>query len=368
MLNRIYFSVCGEGYGHSSRDMAIAGILEKKGVEVLLGSYGYVLERLKSGFKTIEIEREFEMAGNNGYFDLAATISQNKRTVFRFPKIISEEKKILEEFNATCVVADGRTAAVFAAHKLGIPCIIIANQTTIEPFFKDRPLYVRLIGKTLQFTFNNAMKHANLILIPDFPPPDTVCLNTLSKSRDIMKKQKFMGPVVSVNNDPPNPHILPGMEHPFILTILGGHSFRRPIFDSILKVAEKLPDINFIILTKFSNTDQPENVRIIRFADNIAPYMKNAEMIITQAGHSTAMEIMTLGKKCLIIPDKGQVEQETNAARMKELGVCETIDYLSLDPENLFKKIHMLMNGPEFNHKSSRFSGTAKILNHIYFL
>jgi len=87
MVHNIYFSVCGEGYGHSSRDMAIAAKLKKAGANVLMGSYGYVLDRLKKRFDCIKIEN----------------------------------------FSSTCVVADGRSACVFAAFKLGIPCIIISN-------------------------------------------------------------------------------------------------------------------------------------------------------------------------------------------------------------------------------------------------
>jgi uncharacterized protein (TIGR00661 family) len=125
MVHRIYFSVCGEGYGHSSRDMAIARELTCAGAEVLMGSYGYVLERLNKSFNAVEVEREFEMVGNKGSFDLKATITRSSSTAFLFSRIISDERKVMEDFNATCVVADGRSAAVFAAFKLGLPCIII---------------------------------------------------------------------------------------------------------------------------------------------------------------------------------------------------------------------------------------------------
>ncbi len=58
MNHRIYFSVCGEGYGHSSRDMAIARMLSDAGASVIMGSYGYVLLRLKENFKSIEVKSD----------------------------------------------------------------------------------------------------------------------------------------------------------------------------------------------------------------------------------------------------------------------------------------------------------------------
>ena len=360
MVHRVFFSVCGEGYGHSSRDVAIAKLLTDAGADVLMGSYGYVLERLNKNFRSIEVEREFEMVGNHGAFDLKATILRSKSTALHFSRIISQEKETIEDFDATCVVADGRSAAVFAAFKLGLPCIIISNQTSLEPFFRECSFFVRLLGKPVELTLKTMTALAENTLIPDFPPPNTVCLNTLSRKKHIMKRQQFIGPVVSDNfynvnhNDPVD------VESPFVLTLLGGHSFRLPIFNGILKIAHRFPDINFLIFTKFKRDVVPDNVIVREFAEDISSYMRAAEFIITQAGHSTAMEILTLGKPALIIPDDGQIEQESNAARMKELGVCETLDYASLGPGSLFEKIDLLLSDLRFREKAKHYSEISK--------
>lgn len=361
MKHRIYFSVCGEGYGHSSRDMAIAMMLSDAGASVLMGSYGYVLLRLKENFNTVEVEREFEMVGNGGAFDLKATILRSKKTALLFSKIISDEKKAIEDFNATCVVADGRSAAVISALKLGIPCVIISNQTSIEPFFRDSNFVLKLIGKPVDMTLKTLTVLAENTLIPDFLPPNTVCINTLSNNRRIMKKQIFVGPVVSDNFMNPGKSV--EIDGPFVLTLLGGHSYRLPIFNGILKIADRFPDMKFLIFTMFKSEYVPENVIVSEFAQDISAYMHSAQMIITQAGHSTAMEILTIGKPSLIIPDEGQIEQESNAERMRGLGVCETLDYGSLDPVSLFEKIDMLLNDEKYRIKAARFSEMAKKMN-----
>lgn len=361
MTHRIYFSVCGEGYGHSSRDLAIAKVLRRNGAQVLMGGYGYVLERLQEDFDCVKIRHEFEMVGDGGAFDLKATIARSTSSAMHFSKIISEESKIIQDFNATCVVADGRTAAVFAAFKLGIPCVAISNQTSLEPFFIDSKFILRLIGKPVEFTFKTSMSLAEDVLIPDFHPPDTVCLNTLSKSWHVMKKQHFIGPVTSIEvenidtDDILRDNFL-STDKPFVLTLLGGHSYRRPIFTTLLDMAHRFPDVNFLIFTKFTAASYPDNVIVKTFAKDIFPYMKASALIITQAGHSTAMEILALGKTSLIIPDKGQIEQENNAARMKELRVCETLDYDCLTPDALFDAIHMLLNEPGYGERAKHYS------------
>jgi len=361
MVHKIYFSVCGEGYGHSSRDMAIARILTSGGARVLMGSYGYVFDRLKNNFDAIEIEKEFEMTAKDGAFDLKATISQSRNSIFHYSRIISQEKNILEDFSATCVVADGRSAAVFAAFKLGLPCIVISNQTSIESFFKESKFLLNLVGKPVDLTLKTTMALAEEVLIPDFPPPFTVCINTLSKSQHVMKKQRFIGPVVSAKFS--SSRQPPGIRSPFVLTVLSGHSFSLPIFNGILKIAERFPEINFLIFAKFKSDTIPKNTRILGFSDDISPYMAAAELIIAQAGHSTAMEILTLGKPALIIPIKGQIEQEYNAERMKELGVCETLNYESFNGEGLYKKIHLLLNEKKFKEKAKQYSDMTGQMN-----
>jgi len=359
--HRIYFSICGEGYGHSSRELAIAERVKELGADILMGSYGYVFDRLSKNFDSIEIKREFEMVGDKGSFDLGATIKKSRKTAIQFSSIIKEEKKAIDKFNATCIVSDGRTAAIFAAFQLGLPCVNVSNQTSLEPFFRDSNFLVRLIGKPVELTMQTATTLAEVTLIPDLLPPDTVCLGSLAKSRHIMKKQCFVGPVVS-SEFFESAHQA-NMKTPFILILLGGHSFRYPIFENILKIADQFQGLDFLIFTKFKSDHLPPNVKVSEFAPDISSYMKAADLIITQAGHSTAMEILTTGKPALIIPDKGQIEQENNARRMKELGSCETLDYDSLDAVSLSFKIRELLNNKRYREKAALYSKMSKTMN-----
>ena len=43
---RVYFSVSSEGYGHSTRALALARNFEPE--ELLIGSYGYAMNRIQS--------------------------------------------------------------------------------------------------------------------------------------------------------------------------------------------------------------------------------------------------------------------------------------------------------------------------------
>jgi uncharacterized protein (TIGR00661 family) len=357
MSHNIYFSICAEGYGHSSRCLAVAEELQKKGAEILIGSYSYARERCaEAGYNTIEIPREIEMSGENGSFNMTETLKRSLRPAIKFPKIINIEKQIIEEFNADCVVADGRGAAIFAAKKLGIPAITIANQTTLKPFFKH-PLH-KIPGSIAEKILRKTLMHSAAILIPDLPPPHTVCKYTLSREEDITTRQHYTGPLVKKTHIQPAP-----TPKPLILTLLGGHPYRKPIFHAITRTAKQLDSLHFLISSKFTTSKPPSNLTVKNFLPDITPYLLAADLVVTQAGHSTAMELITYGKPSILIPDAGQIEQESNAKAMKELRAAETLNYQQLD--QLPQTITRILKTPQYRQSAEKLSSCSARLQGI---
>ena len=376
LRHKVYFSVNGEGYGHSSRVLSIAKELNPD--EVILGSYGYVLKRLeKSGFKTVEISPEISFVGENGSFDIGLTILKNTSWPVVISQLIKEEKNIMRNFEVTCVVADSRSAAVFAAHKLGIPCILLTNQTTFAPFFdvEIKDLEVSLIENSFKdwlragtkAVLTNAtqpfvlkvikdwLNLADEIFISDLPPPYSVSLPLLCNENFVKKKQRFIGPLLSwswksLANLHGNDFLPPayrGFKRKIVCT-LGGHKYRKPLFDAMLALAKNMPDILFVVLSDFKSELILPNLLLIDFIDNPELYYLNADLVITQAGHSTAMEVITLGIPMLVVPDTSQVEQESNAKRLCELGLARKVSYKDLNVENLFNEVQCILNNKKY--------------------
>src|SRR5688572_22563683 len=132
---RIYISVNGEGYGHSSRALAVARHFDPRCV--IMGSYGYVLERLqRAGYKTVEVGPEVKFFGEDGSFEITKTILKNSHWPLVINKQTREEQRILKQYGITCVLSDCRAAPIFAAAKLGIPAIYMTNQTQFDHFFQ----------------------------------------------------------------------------------------------------------------------------------------------------------------------------------------------------------------------------------------
>ena len=361
LSDKIYLSISSEGFGHSSRAMAIATELDKK--KFLIGTYDYALKRLRAkDLPCCEVSQELKFIGHDGAFDVAKTIIQNQSWVMKFNKMVEEEVNIIKKSGSSCVVADGRMIPVMAAEKLKLPCITITNQSAFYPFFQQDNWLVKLLGVSFDSWMRMYLSSTEEILIPDFEPPYTICLPNLSHNRKIMKRTRFVGPLVNFVAKDIKP-IEKKEDKPYVVVSLGGHAYRRPLFDCIIEAAKKLKDINFVIFTFFEAKDIPSNVEILGMLPDISTYLKSADLVIAQAGHSTAMEILSLGKPSIIVPDLNQIEQENNAKRMGELKVAEVITQDILTSERMFDKIQKVINDVNYKKNAEFFATMSEEMN-----
>jgi UDP-N-acetylglucosamine--N-acetylmuramyl-(pentapeptide) pyrophosphoryl-undecaprenol N-acetylglucosamine transferase len=360
LRDKIYISVSSEGYGHSSRALALAR--QFNAGEVLLASYSYALERIRShDYPSVEVSQEVKFVGSGGHFDVGKTILNNPARALGLNQIVQEEMDIIRRHGVSLVVADGRIAPVLAAERLDIPCIVLTNQSAFYPFFERDSALVKLFGRSFEWVMKLWLSSAEEILIPDFSPPYTVCLPNLSDNYQVKKRTRFVGPLVAWHADEIVPISRPG-KNPLVVASLGGHEYRRPLFDAVVEAARRMSTVDFIIISSFTTHNAPHNVQIHSFVKEAAPYFKAADLVITQAGHSTAMELLTLGRASLIIPDSQQIEQENNASRMAELEVSLTLAYEDLiegSQADLRHKIQLLLDSPEFTDRAQVFSAMA---------
>lgn len=359
---KIYFSISSEGLGHASRAIALASPFPAN--EVLIGTYGYALERIRlANLPTVEVMQEYRMIGEQGRVDVGKTIFENQASLINLTQMVSEERQVIEESGATLVVADGRIAPVLAASRLGVPCLVVTNQSNFYSFFQcqESPL-VKLFGKSFEWWLGRCLLLADEILIPDFSPPDTVCLYNLSNNVHIKKQTRFTGPLVGFKADEVVPITKPeGYTH-YVVVSLGGHAYRKPLLDLVLKTAPQFPHIYFELLTSLEVVPLSNNVGCRGQVLESAPFFKAADCVITQAGHSTAMELLTLGIPSLVVPDENQSEQTNNAFQLEALGVSArlTYEHLAKKPAILAHKLDQILKTPRYKQAALGFAEKAK--------
>lgn len=352
---KIYLSISSEGYGHSSRALAIAKEFPKS--EILVGSYSYALERIqKAGLNCVPVTREYKLMGSSGSFDVSKTIFQNQSSLITINQAVTEERDIMRANGVTLVIADGRIAPVIAASRLGIPCLVLTNQSDFYPFFQHDSTFVKLFGKSFEWWLRSWLSSADEILIPDFYPPDTVCLMNLSPTFHVKKRTRFLGPLVSWRRDEVEAAPRPEGYDGYIVVSLGGHAYRQPLLEAVLEIAPQFPHIYFDLLTSLPVFQMPPNVHRRGQVQDCSALFKAADCVITQAGHSTAMELLTLGKPAIIVPDHLQSEQNNNALRMEALGVAARVGYdeLKPHPNALAKAVDAVMSSARYRRNAEQ--------------
>jgi len=362
-MERVYISVCGEGFGHSSRALAVAEELKRKGCEVFLGSYGYAYDYLKRQnlCKVIKIPREWKLKGEEGKFSVSKTfLSTIKIILTKYRTLINKEKGIMKRNRINCVISDGRISPVIAgSYHLGLPLLFMTNMTTIRKRFL-RKVERYLLRPPMDFLGKAGVVLLDEIIIPDFPPPNDICHYLLAKNSNVKKKTSFVGPVVRKELY----KSVPLKKKKTVLAVVGGHEYRKPLLECVAKTAQLCKDLNFVIISRLIKRKKIEgNVKLLPFVKNLYPYMRASDLIITQSGHSTVMEMLCCGKTGILIPDKGQYEQEAIARRAKELKLCEKVTHDKLSPKILAKKIDILLSDKDYRKNTQKLSNIARKLN-----
>src|SRR5882672_1358379 len=69
-----------------------------------------------------------------------------------------------------------------------------------------------------------------------------------------------------------------------------------------------------------------DGLRVIEFTDDLMSYMNAADIVVSMAGYNTVCELLTLGKRSILVPRVKPVEeQKIRAERMANFGVFRTI-------------------------------------------
>jgi len=353
---RVFISACGEGLGHTARILALHDALKRKGHEAVFAGYGNSLKIMKArGLETIETFPEVRMVGKNGRFDIISSIINSSGTPLDLMKSYMVEKQAMANMNADAVIGDSRLSTMIAGATSRLPTFYITNQSEFKlpslhisetrrieasKILSKARLPAEIIRKMIDVPLSTPYSFADRLLIPDFKPPETICLPLLSRDIEIKKKTYFVGPM----NELCYKRIKKAgweSKKTKVLVTFGGQGFRAGLIGEIVKVARRIGEFEFMVVSLFLKKDVDiENLKLRRFLPDIAPYAAAADFLVIPGGHSSIIESILLEKPAIVIPDKGQAEQESNAARYQQLGLGTTLSIDALgELEGALKKL-----------------------------
>jgi len=346
---KVLITSCGIGVGHASRDMALADKLRERGFEVMFASYGSGHEMiLESGdYDSLKLP-DIKFYGNEGGLDIKYTTRKSISVPFVFLKSMYHESKIIKRFKPNIVIADSHYSVPITCKILGIPCIMITNELTINfSLFHPNDKTVEYIENVLERFIKNVFKLCKVVIIPDFEGSTKIP----SKLENMVI---FTGPFLKKN-----PTELGSKEElrkkfgfssveKIVLVTVGGSEFGRKLLEIIMEASERMDHDKMIVVTGpcIGSDFISDSDKVIKknFLSNMMEWMKLSDVIISLAGHNTTMEIASLGIPNILIPINNHPEQLRNASNMDKYGISIVRDIKKLDPNELAVDINALLH------------------------
>jgi uncharacterized protein (TIGR00661 family) len=283
---KVLYAIQGTGNGHLSRARDVIPALQKKCTVDILVSGIQADVRLRYPVKYRLRGLSF-IFGKNGGVDLWRTYNESSL------RSLQNEIKNLRVEDYDFVVNDFEPVSAWACRLKNVPCISLSHQSSL--------------------------------LSNKVPKP---------------KKKDIIGSIILKHYAPANYHF--GFHFSNydknIYTPVIRKEVRELEVDDYGHYTVYLPSYNdsklFSILSQFKNTRwqvfSKHNIRYYR-KDNVVIYpisnerftqsMANCKGVLCGAGFETPAEAIYLGKKLLVIPMKGQLEQHYNAAALNNIGI-----------------------------------------------
>jgi uncharacterized protein (TIGR00661 family) len=350
---RIYFGVCGMGLGHITRSVPIAQSVIAEGGQVLLSTYLESVDYVhKFGLPVVSAPDLSMNVDITGSIDIkAATLLSGMGSALTFLDQVRFEMQTIQAFEPDLVFADTRLSSIYAARLLKIPIVSILNQFLPRVPRERDTVFFRSLDGTIMTTLGRSWALSSIILIPDFPEPYTISLDSLRIPRRIGARVKLVGSIL-----PQMPNKISRVKE--VREELGVREDQKLIYAGISGPrAEKIPLINLLIpiLSRFpdrykvimsmgvpnggSRQIQHGNLTLFPWIENRFDYLEACDVVISRGGHETLMQSISYGKPSVIIPMPKHPEQYGNARRAMEMNVAKSMHQRDVTLEHLVHRV-----------------------------
>lgn len=368
---KIYFPTFGSGIGHANRNLLIAKSLNN--------NYKYFFSSFSDGYEFLTANGmqcrkipKIDVSWNKD-----GTVSTIK-TVISLPKLISiflyhlgYEFNLISKQKPDLIFSDSRLSPILCSKRLDVPSIVILNQIKLLVRLQNKrrkkleQINAELLGRLWNY--------ANEILIPDLPPPNTICIENIEGVKSIKNNIEYIGFISREIDYKKTERIKKELKlvenKPTIYIQISGPEQSRPnIYNNIIKQMKSVQNKYNIIISKGNpngNTEPKKINEIIVF--EWCPFKEMFQLsdcMITRGGHSTIGNSITCGKPSIIIPIKNQTEQIQNAVKMEKLGLGINLEEKNIH-NSLLNSINKIFNENKFISNVEKFQNLTREYNGI---
>ena len=328
----ILISPLNWGFGHAGRMIPLALELKKRGGDVVFGADAQILPLIEQELPGIRL---IEIPGL--HIRYSRFLPQYLCIFLQLPVLIISAfrehfalRRIVREINPAVIISDNR----FGFFHPRIPSVYVTHQLRI-PF----PHSLRFMEPFTAWLHRKIIKRYDLCLVPDYPgevnlsgrlshglkvPADLpgrlphglkVPADMPGRLRQRLKvpgNVYYMGPLSRFRTAAPSGAAITP-RHPYCCLILSGPEPQRTML--LEQVAAALPGIQLCVLSaapvKMIPGNDPFLTLIIRpCSGTMRQHIEGSSLVITRAGYTSVMELVSLEKGAVLIPTPGQPEQE----------------------------------------------------------
>lgn len=313
-MKRVIVAPLNWGLGHATRCIPIIHALINTSFIPIIASDGKALHFLAKEFpslETLELPSYQISYGKNLKFDLLKRIP-------RFLKVMREEHRVIQEYiqssEVVGIISDNR----FGVYSKSIPSVYITHQLNVK---------AGLLTSITSYFHQRVIKKFDECWIPD--EEGSEFSGALSQTNKKLS-QKYVG-VLSRFEKMEAEKIID------VLIILSGPEPNRSQLER--KLLQKFQDTDLNVYLIRGKVEAERTVttqgklKMINFAGSaeLNGYLNLAKKVICRSGYSSILDLITLEKEAILIPTKGQSEQEYLAKYLSAKGRFETIQEKDLD-------------------------------------
>ena len=356
---RIYFAPCGIGLGHVGRNVPIARELEKQKATVIFSTYlegaSYIKNEAMPLISAPPIGFQVKPDGSIDFRRTAINPGPILASLTLMRQIDAEVRQI-ENFDPDVVVSDSRASTLIAARLLGVPRICILNQFQVMIPRRKRFLRLARLADSIMLTLiGKIWTSGNIVLIPDFPPPYTVCTGNLNIPKSYRKNVRLIGPILPVrpaelqSKDELREKLNLPIDKPTIFVPISGSTKEKAFLIGLLrKILLDFPqDYEIVMSLGYPKTEETvakyRHMTIHNWIPNRFEYLKASDLVICRAGHGTITQAMCYGKPSILIPTPNHTEQLNNARQAEKLDVARFILQENLTKTRLLRTIDQIL-------------------------
>ena len=280
------YAIQGTGNGHIIRAKELIPTLRKYiDIDILISGNQCDIETFqntKYRFSGVSF-----IFGKNGGINYRETIRQ-----FRSRRVLSEVSQLkIKEYDF--VINDFEPISAWAARKSRVHCIGLSHQAAISHYQVPRPKHKAVIGKAI-------LRHYA-------PANNYLGFHFENYSRGIYTpiiRESIRNGVVS-----------PGDYYTVYLPSYGDNE--------LLSFLHRMSNVQWHVFSKHcQHRIRSRNVIIEPVSEKrFTESMLGSKGVLCGAGFETPSEVLYLGKKLLVVPMRGQYEQQCNAAALHQIGI-----------------------------------------------